>query len=1026
MKKALFFLMLMLTVSITAQNSFIVHPQTLKHQDGSKQKPATNESSQLSHKLSAMQQKLQADRKKVSQSKDTAVPPKIKQAKMAGISWADIGTLNSWTETIEFDPANEELIPIQFMDEYGNTINTFCYAVQFTLEQDELVTAMSSSGKNDFTIYSDSEAQQEVAWNYGLLQPLKAGVYYLLISDSGYLEWTDPFQASIELHAAPTTNISLPYQESVSITQENSILIANIFHTVFYKFTLSEDAIVNLGSSWDEEAMGEYFSYFELDLVTENYMIYASNSDIPLKAGTYYLAAYGIMWDDEAFWAEHSSLEAQLDIKTKTLDAPGVLSVPYEQDFSMATNNAYNLFDYKSLLYSLHLDGTQIIEINPGDQWALFIYDKETWNLIQGFYPGQTAIVQLKAGDYYMTIVDYNRLYDGETPVNGHLSIRIPLSYATLDFSETIAVGETKIGDDASLISVITDIGGMMGVERKKVAAYHFNVQAGHIYKLVMECYAKTSPMQPTLALFRAPNTGDIYADNIRGAMPYINATSGTGSLTWQADFNGDVNVMFFFERPESDVMFNLTLEEIEATHTDAPGTTPAYEDITLPFVSWLHFDPAYNAYWNESTSEYHKLYRLTLPEKTELKIDAGFNRKQGSSMYLKIFTDENRTQPVGDPWGYGEGNSLLLDAGTYYLAMSDYEYFKYNEEYAECLVELNGNTDFDEIPTVTVAQLMDDPAIPVISYFDNLSYTDQGYFVYGTSKLVNDPNFYISYLFVKGYKLTGMNVGDEVHVVDRQPANEYESWLSIYKKEDNGSYRQLAENSSDWDAPFFGTTHIKFTATEACDYYIMASTSNSYPGVYSNVEYPSYQVGIWKEPATGDLQLPDEVIIASTAANVTEVNVSADASSIDVKLALMALEVTATTQAGTTVVLENNPMSWEVNDLVTEASFVVIPRPYLVAETYNPATVQIKSGMGINSAAPETIRIINSGNGLFTITGLQGKEAISLIDINGRVLRKTTAQGVTATIEANVLPNGVYIVAVQNSKKLTVLKFIK
>jgi hypothetical protein len=296
---------------------------------------------------------------------------------------------------------------------------------------------------------------------------------------------------------------------------------------------------------------------------------------------------------------------------------------------------------------------------------------------------------------------------------------------------------------------------------------------------------------------------------------------------------------------------------------------------------------------------------------------------------------------------------------------------------------------------------------------------------------LVNDPNFYASYVFANGYKLTGMNVGDEVHVVDRQPAYEYESWLSIYQKESNGSYRQLAENSYDWDDPFLGTTHIKFTATEARDYYIMASTSNPYPGVYSNVEYPSYQVAIWAgatedEPAPDDLQLPDEVIIASTAANATEVNVSADASSTDVKLALMALEVTATTQAGTTVVLENNPMSWEVNDLVMEASFVVIPRPYLVAETYNPAIVQIKSGMGINNAAPEAIRIINSGNGLFTITGLQGKEAISLIDINGRIVRKTTAQGVTATIEANVLPNGVYIVAVQNSKKLTVLKFIK
>ncbi|MDR0680543.1 MAG: T9SS type A sorting domain-containing protein [Dysgonamonadaceae bacterium] len=1043
MKKTLLFLMLVFAMNITAQSEEgksrtqwlnLPTQQTLKQQESSKQSLAAKEFSQILHKPSALQQKLQKDRN-ASQSKENGAQRKIKKTEATGIAWNDIGTLSSWTETINFDPENAELIPIEFVDDYGYTTNILCYAVKFTLAQDELISA-SSTYYNDFTLYAEPEAQQEVIWGYNLLQPLKAGVYYLLISDTGYLNlsWGAPFEASIDLQVVSVADISLPGQQNVSITKENSILIANTYYTLFYKFTLAEDAVVSFGSDFDETAMGENMSRFELDLITDKYMINASNSDIPLKAGTYYIAVYGIFWDDDAFWEEHTSVEAQMDIQTKTLDAPLVLSVPSEQDFSLTPNNAYNLFGYYSVLYSLHLDDIQIIEIDHGSQWAVIIYEKETWTAVRGFYPGETAIIQLGAGDYYLTIADYNSLYDGGTPVNGHLTVSIPLSYATLDFSETIAVGETKIGDDASLTSIITEISYYYGVQREKVAAWHFTAQAGHIYKFVMECYAKASYMQPTLSLFHAPNTGDIYADAIRGAMPYINASSGTGSLTWQSDVDGDVNVMFFFESPESDVMFKLTLNEIEATHTDTQGTTPAYENITLPFVSLLHFDPAYNAYWDENVSEYYKLYRLTLAEKTLLTMESGFNAKQGANIFLKIFTDEDRTQLTGNSWGYGEGESLLLDAGTYYLVLTDYGYYNYMEEYAECLVELSGSTDFEEISTVTVAQLMDDPAIPVIDYTLDLPYTDSGYFVYGTSQLVNDPNFFLTNVFAKGYKLTGMDNVHDVFIVDCQPAGESVSNLDIYQKEEDGSYTKL-ENLFVGSFPVSDATYIYFSPDEARDYYIMASTSGSYPAVYAGEKYPGYQIEIVASDADGvtppeptlvDLPLPGEIAIESTAASATKVYIAADASSVDIKLALMALEITATTQASATVALVNNPTSWEINDLAMEASFVVIPIPYLPAETYAPATVQLEVKTGIDNLASETIRIANSGNGFVAITGLLGKEAITLIDVNGRILRKTAAQGATATIETNALPQGVYIVAVQNGKRLTVLKFIK
>jgi hypothetical protein len=354
--------------------------------------------------------------------------------------------------------------------------------------------------------------------------------------------------------------------------------------------------------------------------------------------------------------------------------------------------------------------------------------------------------------------------------------------------------------------------------------------------------------------------------------------------------------------------------------------------------------------------------------------------------------------------------------------------------EYAECLVELSGSTDFEEIPTVTVAQLMDDPAIPVIDYTGDLPYTDSGYFVYGTSKLVNDPDFFLTNVFAKGYKLTGMDNVHDVFIVDCQPAYEFVSNLDIYQKEEDGSYTKL-ENLFVGSLPVSDATYIYFSPDEVRDYYIMASTSSSYPAFYAGEKYPHYQIEIVASDAAGstppeptlvDLQLPDEILIESTATNATEVYVDADASRAEMKLALMALEITATTQTQTTVVLESNPASWEINSLGTEASFTAIPVPYLPAETYAPATVQLKVKTGIDEVASETIRIANSGQGLVTITGLLGKETISLIDINGRILRKTTAQGTTAILETGALSGGVYIVAVQNGKRLTVLKFVR
>lgn len=55
-------------------------------------------------------------------------------------------------------------------------------------------------------------------------------------------------------------------------------MVVDSYYVLFYKFTLSEDAVVSFGSDFDEAVMGENLSYFELDLIADKYRMSIKSS----------------------------------------------------------------------------------------------------------------------------------------------------------------------------------------------------------------------------------------------------------------------------------------------------------------------------------------------------------------------------------------------------------------------------------------------------------------------------------------------------------------------------------------------------------------------------------------------------------------------------------------------------------------------------------------------------------------------------------------------------------------------------
>ncbi|MDR1973650.1 MAG: T9SS type A sorting domain-containing protein [Bacteroidales bacterium] len=923
------------------------------------------------------------------------------------------------TVTITFDTAS-----FSFYDEYGQ--QHFGVPFSLTLDEDALLSFSSTtkySGIKPYFRFLSATTGEECALTGEVPVILFAGSYILIIEDgSANLAISDRYlTAEVQIDKIPFTDIPLPCNNSFTQTLDNTFDCWGYRWTAF-RVTVPSDKVFNLTSTYSEDTL---ISMVEIDILkvpsSMNLATVANESSIPLSAGTYFVFVCVIGGEAGYYWDYHTSLDITLSIsENTTAQIIPISPIPSEKEFLMTEDNMVQCFGYDVLLYSFTLEDTTALEIagSASVDVAFFLYSDKLMPLAEG-YPDLSIATNLVPGTYFLAVVDYLRMIRSEelSSISGVINISVLTMYPKLDFSKNLNVGEEQWGDAATMDRVLFAEGWDPWI----TAAYHFNAEAGHSYKISWDIYSLTAPITVFGAVLKTPATGNLDLDVIESGVAFSETTFGQGYIIYFPSSSAVVNFILMSETPQEGIMYRIVLEDTNINVVAEEETKEfSWVDITLPFASHLYFDTNHNtlAINDGGIDKYLKCFRLVLNERTRLDFVSG--HEAYFSALMNIYRDTAMTDCVS---GYGlwQGDNIVLEAGTWYVVFSDDGFRWWYRTWASCLVWVSGTTDFKEPPTIlSLREVLDSPSLPVVNYGD--TFADAGYFLEDITPLVaGDYSVNFQYegdaFYVVAYKLVGMTTDSTVNI-DVLAANE-EAVIYVYKKDPvSGEYLHVAD--------CYDEDHFVFTASEDIDYYIVVSPESSYKYI---AELCSYSVSIYsnQKPDVPEPAVPDNYLITSTSTDVTVLGFSASATEMEIRVALAALTVTATTKDSQEISLLNDPYAWTITSTpVPQAQFATVPAPYQLTLDYTPATVGLSFRVNIEDKNDNKKLYLYTSNDRVNVCGLDGTEQLYLYNISGKMISKVRAASQVQQFDIGNLPHSMYIVLVQKENKLTSLKFIK
>jgi hypothetical protein len=331
----------------------------------------------------------------------------------------------------------------------------------------------------------------------------------------------------------------------------------------------------------------------------------------------------------------------------------------------------------------------------------------------------------------------------------------------------------------------------------------------------------------------------------------------------------------------------------------------------------------------------------------------------------------------------------------------------------------------------ITLPELL--AAAPEIQYA-SLPFTVTGTFGANTPLVQGDSeNFNFRYndgnYYAVAYKMNLM-AGQTIKIHEHSSGDAY---LYIYKKV-GGSYVYVDENDDWYDGVYSYDWHgndsyIETIISETGEYYAVATNYKS----ANEGGTGAFYLTIWNTPTEPEVVLP---VIVATTPSVEFINVALDVTELDIRMALMSLvTLTATDNNQETFEIENNPMAWEILETVIPEFYgtafysnTALLTNYEFAANYQPAQVTIiKTTSGLDNINASKLALYpNPAVEFVSVSGLNGGENLSIINLNGQILSSVKAGGSTQTMSVTGLTRGIYLIAVQNGKKLTALKFVK
>jgi len=876
----------------------------------------------------------------------------------------------------------------------ANYNRAFLY--KFTLTEATPLKFTSSNG-GFFNLWGDAMLQYPLeGGSTGFIAKLEAGTYYLTIEDGW--NWED-FTTSVTIAVFP--GYSYPFTQITGFTFSKTLTFntANTYdvygyRAFLYKFTLTATTLLKFTGS-----NGGYFKLWSDDKLLNSINEGEDGFISPLVAGTYYLSI-----DDRNGYGDFTT---NIAISIFSYSFTPITSFPFNKSLTFNDANTVDVYGSRAFLYKFTLTEATRLKFTStnGGYFNLYEDDKLLDWLAGGDGVEEDFSVALNPKTYYLMIND-NGAGDFTTNISiiTHGEIVFDNISVPCDFTKTFNETNTKL-----LFN---------GQDTHRGFAYKFTLTGSKILHL------KTGDEYLNLGIFtdRYMINSLIWGFNFK----YVFAP-GTYYLV-APDYNdrfgqeGEFPVRFIINDVSSSVKkySEISYQPLQLTKTEYGNDKDLIQDI----VSTNNVTPV-AAY--KFTAQTGKKYRINFSgfsaESMEFNVALLKGTLTGnfSNDVLKMVDCRFETQSTNLVYladKNGDINVLFR-----FFAPTE------NIFYSVMVEEVSAAT-----PTVTtLTNLLNSAKVTTVSYTSSLAFAQFGYFIEGTSDIVTGESNWLQEssgekYYAKAYKLTGMTAGKKVKI---HCHHSKDAILYVYKKE-GSAFTKIDENDNWQDKEEYGEldlgynwgdAYLEFTADSNIDYYLVATTWATYESSNNSI----YKVSIWAgatEPTAAGST------IVKTVASTTKISVDKGATLYDLQAALFSLTLTATLDNAQTAPVINNPFAWTFNAGNTEAQYTNIDVPsYAIASSYQPAKVDIEY-TDVGGVGGKTINALslylNPVSEMLNITGLAGSETINIVDITGKILISAKATGETATFAVGSLAQGTYIVTVQNSNEMNVLKFVK
>lgn len=605
-------------------------------------------------------------------------------------------------------------------------------------------------------------------------------------------------------------------------------------------------------------------------------------------------------------------------------------------------------------------------------------------------------------GVYYLTVDDNGFKFDFNSYSLNISEIKGDKSYVELDYSSLLTTDKSEFGN----INKLNDYIILTPYDNAPGFAYNMYVEAGKTYKLTYDVYSSQPIiMLPTITLLTGNElqgnqydfNGDLLA--LQSNFIFRRFTENKVSYIYTADNTSNIRVLTqcAFQDVSQTINYILKVEEISVNPF-------AFTPIALPYFNEeVAFIPG--SVYEMSDSQKAKGFKFTLNKDTTVVFSA-YNDYYNWGPALSVF----RNEALDDTVVYNQwlnGYSVNLSAGTYYVLVSDYNF--YYSQYYSCPLSISmGNNPRNS--SISLVELLN--SSKEIDY-NNLPYVHSGTFDAASTTLVqgNDMFRYIGgYYYADAYKIH-LDIDDSIKIHLSQFANAY---LYLYVNID-GVYSLLDTSDDDYDGTLgynnFFDSYLEFKATESLDYYIVATTYSTYNAGGTG----DFFLSVWNvgdEPTHKFIKLePDK----------TNIQMQTNATEQEIMAALLNLKIIGITQYNDFIVISNNINNWGISDDHKTAIFYPIKMEGFSFENNLELTITINGD--IYTDQDQNLSNINvyASNHTIFIENVPIGTKLDIFDKAGRQVKSMILNSSYEKIK--LLQNGVFIVRIGKESFKIIIK---